>query len=157
MFLFLSIEIAIPNIDENTIKGRILLFENSIEKSDTVNNFGNSLIKDTLFISVTLRLIDEVNGFVIFKHINMNIADIKLVLMKTINTYFNILPNFFKLDILAIEDDTVVNIKGTAKVNIKFKNISPNGFKYVVSKNIPTMVPNNIEPINIIIDLYFFI
>ena len=77
---------------------------------------------------------------------NIKIDEIKLVIINTINTYFNILPSLFKLTILAILLDIVKNTSGTTIVYIKFKNISPNGLNTLVSSTtIPKSVPISID------------
>ena len=73
---------------------------------------------------------------------NITKAEITHVIINTIKVTFRTLLSFFILLILLILLTIVKNTSGTTTVNIIFKNMSPNGFKYVAEsgKKIPTIL-----------------
>ena len=77
----------------------------------------------------------------------INIAATALVAKNTRNTYFRILPNLLISTILATLLLIVKKTSGTTMVYIKFKNISPNGFKTLAfsPKITPKIQPMIIE------------
>ena len=117
-------------IIENIIKGIILLLDSKLAKSTTVialtiwsNTLTFSIVSVVKVILTPLAISTSDIPSII------NTEDIKLVIINTINTYLSILPSLFKSSIFAILDDIVKNTSGTTIVYIKFKKISPNGFK----------------------------
>ena len=68
-------------------------------------------------------------GLKILKLITPIIPAMIAVKANTIIDMIRILPSFLELVIFAMVDEILKKTKGISKVNIKFKNISPNGAK----------------------------
>ena len=77
--------------------------------------------------------------------------EIIAVIANTIIVVKRILPSFFELSILAIEEEMLKKTIGTNNVNIKFKNKFPIGSNIIAfsPRIIPNMPPINIAPSNI--------
>lgn len=123
--------VDIPNNIENIIRGSMLLRFSKLPKSVTVNIstiLSLRFIFDMVSVAFNIMLLFP-NGLIIFTIIKANIEEMKPVMRNTRNRYFNILPNLFRLIILAMLEDIVKNTSGTTIVNIRFKNMVPNATK----------------------------
>lgn len=90
----------------------MLLLDNNSLKSVTViaDTIWSAILKTSSLPAVRVILALP-TGLNILMVNNITIADIKLVIMNTINTYFNIFPNLLKLTILAILLEIVKKLK----------------------------------------------
>lgn len=161
---FVTRLVDIPNSIENIIRGSMLLRFSKLPKSVTVNistilSLRFSVDKVSVVFKIMLLF---PNGLIIFTIIKANIEEIKLVIRNTMNRYFNILPSLFRLIILAMLEDIVKNTNGTTIVNMRFKNMVPNGFRnkiFFLNIN-PIILPRMtdiIRTIGLLIIFCFFI
>ncbi len=141
-----------PNIMENIISGSMFWRESRAEKSLTVSAL--TIASDSLTASISpaasmVICTPAAGGYMVTMNMMMTPA-IRPVTTNTASKLPSIFPRRFMFSILPMALAMVANTSGTMAVNIRFRKISPNGFRTVAFSPItrPIIEPMIIEEIS---------
>ena len=141
-----------PNIMENIISGSMFWRESRAEKSLTVSALTIASDSFTASISPAASMVictPAAGGYMVTMNMMMTPA-IRPVTTNTASKLPSIFPRRFMFSILPMALAMVANTSGTMAVNIRFRKISPNGFRTVAFSPItrPIIEPMIIEEIS---------